>query len=172
MKNFLFFLFLITFWKCVPYKRNEAINAYAQLKKTNMLPLLNFVIDTRGINDSGQLIVRSIRYFEVSGGSYLIYPKIDSIDIIRFCKKQNLTLPQTDTIINILLTHQAKTKATAINSNPKLGEFVYYSFENDDKVLVYCPDARKIYNSYWKNYINKGKKLDDYWYIIIRTEEQ
>lgn len=168
MKKYIFLLISIICWECVPTKKNEAMDAYNQLKKYNMLPLLNFVIDTRGNNNSGQLIVRSIRFFENSGESYLIFPKMDSIDLNKFSNKQNFKISQIDSIVDILLKHQARANASEISSIPKLGEFVYYSFQNDNKVLVYCPDISKIYNNYWKIYINNGKKLDTSWYIVMK----
>ena len=75
---------------------------------------------------------------------------------------------QLDSIIDVLIKHQAITNAIAINSHPKLGEFVYYSFENDNKVLVYCTNISKIYNNYWKSYIASGNKIDSSWYIVNR----
>jgi hypothetical protein len=167
MKYFVFLLILISIENCVS-KKEKAKEAYIQFKKRKMIPLFKFGMDTRGLNDSGKVIVRSIRYFEVDS-STLIYPITDTIALKKFCKKQNLPNSQLDSLIAVLLKQQSSVNAREIGSSPRLGEFVYYVFDKKDKVLVYCPDVQKVYNSHWKASIAKGIKLDSLWYIINKN---
>ena len=169
MKKSIFFLILIVSWNCISSKSSKALKAYYQMSKANSNPLFNFVVDTRGIDSNGQLQVRSIRYFDVGGESYLLYPKIDSVSLQNFEVKRNFTMLQIDSMVGILLKQQEKTNAESINSTPKSGELVYFTFANDNKILVYCPNTNKIGISYWKNYVANGEKLDSSWYIIVKN---
>jgi hypothetical protein len=167
MKYFALLLILISIENCIS-KKDKAKEAYIQFQKRNMTPLFKFGMDTRGIDDSEKAIVRSIRYFE-GDSSTLIYPTNDTIALKKFCKKQNLLKNQLDSLIEILLQHQSSVNAKEIGSSPRLGEFVYYVFDKKDKILVYCPNVQKVYNSYWKAYIAQGIKLDSLWYIIDKN---
>ena len=169
MKKITFFLILIIGWNCSSFRSSEALKAYYQMSKSNSYPLFNFVVDTRGVNSKGQFQVRSIRYFDVSGESYLLYPKIDSIGLQNMEIKRNFTMLEINSIVGILLKQQEKTNAELINSTPKLGELVYFTFANDNKILVYCPNTNKIGISNWKSYVANGEKLDSSWYIIVKN---
>lgn len=167
MKNCLFLLLLVTSLNCVS-KKSELFEAFSKMKKANLVPSLNFVIDTRGTNDSGRFLVRSIRYFDTANKSFLIYPNFNEDDLSKFYQTQSYTSLDTDSIVSRLLNLQKLTNAVLISSNHKLGEFVYFNFSNEDKILVYCPDEMKIYNNYWKKYIVESSKIDNFWYVINR----
>jgi hypothetical protein len=164
MKYFAFFLILIFTENCMN-KKDRAMEAYIQFKKLDIKPFFNFGMDTRGINDSGKAIVRSIRYYEFDS-STLIYHTRDTVALEKFCKKYNLSYPQLDTVIDVLLKQQSSVNTSEIGSSPRLGEFVYYVFSKNDKILVYCPNVQKVYNQYWKTYITDGIRVDSSWYII------